>query len=39
MGRGCSDSIQLLENGLNYTDEERAEAAERQRKAIVLWCK
>jgi len=24
---------------LNYTDEERAEAAERQRKAIVLWCK
>lgn len=24
---------------LNYTDEERAEAAERQRKAIVQWCK
>jgi hypothetical protein len=24
---------------LNYTDEERAEAAERQRKAIAQWCK
>ena len=24
---------------LNYTDEERAEAAERQRKAVALWCK
>jgi hypothetical protein len=24
---------------LNYTDEERSEAAERQRKAIAQWCK
>ena len=24
---------------LNYTDDERAEAAERQRKAIAQWCK